>query len=430
LELFPEEVAKQTYSEDLQIIKTGKPIINKEENAKGTWVLTTKMPQFDKNGKIVGLFGISRDITERKKAEEQIRDSEGQLSQLFKRMPSGVAVYRTVNNGEDFVIKDFNEAAERIEHVSKGEIIGKYVTEAFPGVKDFGVFEVFQRVWRTGQTEYFPAALYKDDKDQGTWRESWIYKLPNGNIVAIYRDITERKKSEEERREVMEKLEVTNDKLRVVGGLTRHDVRNKLTAVAGNAYLAREKLSGNSEVLDYLKQIEASVEQIVRIFEFAKAYEMLGVEDLVYVDVEKAVNEAVSLFPPLKDIKVINDCQGLTVLADSLLRQLFYNLIDNSLKYGEKLKKIRVYYEEKNGDHLKVIYEDDGVGLPQATKLKIFHEGFTTGTGSGYGLYLVKKMMEVYGWTIQETGTPGKGTQFTMTIPRIDKEGKENYRLS
>jgi signal transduction histidine kinase len=95
------------------------------------------------------------------------------------------------------------------------------------------------------------------------------------------------------------------------------------------------------------------------------------------------VNEAVSLFPSLKDIKVINDCPSLTVLADSLLKQLFYNLIDNSLKYGEKLNRIRVYYEEKNSGHLNVIYEDNGVGIPQAAKPKLFDEGYTTGKGSG-----------------------------------------------
>ena len=221
-----------------------------------------------------------------------------------------------------------------------------------------------------------------------------------------------------------------NEKLRVVGGLTRHDANNKLAAVKGNVYLARKKLSGNSEVLDYLKQIEASVEQTVRIFDFAKAYEMLGVEELAYVDVEKTVDEAVSLFPSLKDVKVMNDCHGLTVLADSLLRQLFYNLIDNSLKYGEKLSWIRVCYEEKKGGHLNVIYEDNGVGVPPAAKPKLFGEGYTTGKGSGYGLYLIKKMVEVYGWTIQETGKQGKGAQFTLTIPRINKAGKENYKLS
>jgi signal transduction histidine kinase len=131
----------------------------------------------------------------------------------------------------------------------------------------------------------------------------------------------------------------------------------------------------------------------------------------------------------LKRVKIANECHGLTVLADSLLRQLFYNLIDNSLKYGDKTSQIRIYYE-KTDDQLRLIYEDDGIGILQDTKPKIFDEGYTTGKGSGYGLYLIKKMMEVYGWTIQETGEPGKGARFIITIPKANQKGKENYRIA
>jgi signal transduction histidine kinase len=89
-----------------------------------------------------------------------------------------------------------------------------------------------------------------------------------------------------------------------------------------------------------------------KIFEFARIYEQLGTEALSYVDVSKSVDEAVRFFSDLHGTKIVNDCQGLTVLADSLLRQLFYNLIDNSLKHGEKVSQIRMYYE-KVDDQLK-----------------------------------------------------------------------------
>ena len=222
-------------------------------------------------------------------------------------------------------------------------------------------------------------------------------------------------------------LETINEKLRVIGGLTRHDVRNKLSAITGNAYLAKKELAGNGKALGYLGEMETAVNQVVEIFDFAKTYEMLGVEKLVYVDVEKTVDEAISLLPELNHIKIINDCRGLAVLADSLLRQLFYNLIDNSLKHGEKLSWIRVHYEEKKGGHLDVIYEDNGAGIPPAAKPKLFNEGHTTGKGSGYGLYLIKKMMEVYDWAIEETGEQGKGAKFVVTMPETNSNGKESY---
>jgi signal transduction histidine kinase len=197
--------------------------------------------------------------------------------------------------------------------------------------------------------------------------------------------------------------------------------------VTGNVFLTKRRLPDNSEVLDYLHDIDSACQQIAEIFDFAHSYELLGDEELKNVDVDGTVEKAVSLFSDLKGVKVSNECQGLTVLADSLLARLFYNLIDNSLKYGEKITQIRVYYEESDHDQLELIYQDDGRGVPFGEKPKLFREGY--GKGTGYGLYLIKKMMEVYGWTIQETGEPGRGARFTITIPRTNEKGKENYQI-
>ena len=99
-----------------------------------------------------------------------------------------------------------------------------------------------------------------------------------------------------------------------------------------------------------------------------------------------------------------------------MLWQLFYNLIDNSLKHGEKVTQIRLHYT-KDGNNVKLIYEDNGVGIPDANKPKLFESGFTTGKGTGLGLYLVKKMMDVYGWTVTEESEPGKGAKFIIRLP-------------
>jgi signal transduction histidine kinase len=115
------------------------------------------------------------------------------------------------------------------------------------------------------------------------------------------------------------------------------------------------------------------------------------------------------------------------VLADSLLRQLFYNLIDNTLKYGKKTRRIRVHYEEEE-NQLKLIYEDDGVGIPDDVKSHLFQKGY--GTGTGYGLYLIKRICEAYGWAIEETGKEGQGAQFTMILPKESKDGKKGYEIS
>ena len=137
------------------------------------------------------------DITGRKKAEEASRESEVRFRELFNRTSSGIAVYEAVDNGQDFMLVAFNPAAERIEKISRQDILGKRVSEVFPGVKDFGIFNVFQRVWRTAQPEYFPQNIYQDARDTGSWRENWVFKLATGEVVAIYNDISDRMEAAE-----------------------------------------------------------------------------------------------------------------------------------------------------------------------------------------------------------------------------------------
>ncbi|MEA1984440.1 MAG: ATP-binding protein [Euryarchaeota archaeon] len=139
---------------------------------------------------------LENEIDERKLAVEELKLSERRFRRLFENMNSGVAVYTAVDDGMDFIFRDINRASEQIDNISRGEVVGKKVTEMYPGVRDFGLFDVFQRVWKTGKSEHYPISLYKDEKITG-WRENYVYKLPSGEIVAIYDDVTERKQAED-----------------------------------------------------------------------------------------------------------------------------------------------------------------------------------------------------------------------------------------
>jgi len=126
---------------------------------------------------------------------EQMELMQAKLDALMDHSSGGVAVYRPVNDGTDFIIVDFNHAAEEIEHVRKEETLGKSVQEVFPGVREFGLLEVFRRVWQTGEPEHHPVSIYKDMRTTG-WRRNYVCKLPNGDVMAIYDDVTQTKRSE------------------------------------------------------------------------------------------------------------------------------------------------------------------------------------------------------------------------------------------
>jgi PAS domain S-box-containing protein len=392
-------------------------VLNRKDGAQIVAEIRTVPTRID--GKAV-VLGIARDITERKKNEKLVSESQQKFEGLFMGNPEAAAYL-----DPDSRIRNINPRFEELFGYSLADVQGKHINDVVVPDDRRKEGEALDKEARKG---YVYRNTVRRKKDRSLVQVS-VSAAPItvgdklAGIVAIYHDISDLKNAEK-------RVDVMNEKLRVVGSLTRHDVQNKLSTITGNAYLLRKQLIGNSEILDKLGEMETAVQQTVKIFDFAKAYEMLGAEELGYIGVEKTVNEAISLFSDLKNVKVTNDCHGLIVLADSLLRQSFYNLIDNSLKYSQKITKIRVHYETTGNNELRLAYEDDGVGIPDTEKPKLFKEGYSTGGSTGYGLYLIKKIMEVYGWTIQETGKPGKGAQFIITIPKINQNGKENYETS
>ena len=126
----------------------------------------------------------------------EIGQQQTRYRQLFDNMTSCAVVYQAIDNGKDFIFLEVNHAAERTEQLSRNEFIGQRVTKLFPAVTDFGLLEVIRRVWRTGQPEQFPVKYYQDDRIAG-WRANYLYRLADGNVVAIYNDITERKVAEQ-----------------------------------------------------------------------------------------------------------------------------------------------------------------------------------------------------------------------------------------
>ena len=223
-----------------EMLRSGRlEAVDMEMEAFGGWYLVSCTPVLDETGRVGKIIHIATDITARTKAEESLREGEARYHELVDHMSSGVAVYRAVDDGADFVFRDFNLAGQRIEQTARADVIGRRVTEVFPAVKDFGLFDVLQRVWRTGTPERFPIALYKDERITG-WRDNFVYKLPSGEVVSVYDDVTARKQGEQ-------RLEHLNSVLRAV-----RNVGQLITREADRERLLRGVCDNLVEIRGYL----------------------------------------------------------------------------------------------------------------------------------------------------------------------------------
>jgi PAS domain S-box-containing protein len=188
----------------------------------------------DSVGSLSGFVAVVQDVTEQRRMREALEESEARFRDLFRHMSSGVAVYEAVGDGKDFVFRDLNTAGEKISKLKRKKVVGKRLLEVLPGIRDFGLFEVLQRVWKTGKAEHLPDSLYRDERTHG-WRENYVYKLPSGEVVSVYDDITERKLAEDALRASEEKLRFMFES--ISDGFVLTDLEGKIIDV--NEALAR-----------------------------------------------------------------------------------------------------------------------------------------------------------------------------------------------
>jgi signal transduction histidine kinase len=210
-------------------------------------------------------------------------------------------------------------------------------------------------------------------------------------------------------------LRQTNEKLSLLSSITRHDIRNQLHALSGYLELSRQTVNEPDLAAELIAKEEKIAETITRQINFTGDYEDMGINEPVWQNVNGIIGMAAATLP-MKDIRVVVDQQDLEIYADTLLGKVFYNLIDNALKYGGgNLTTIRITSHETNTG-LSLILEDDGDGIASEDKKHLFERGF--GKNTGLGLFLSREILSITGISIRETSEPGNGARFEMNVPK------------
>ncbi|MCU7933011.1 MAG: PAS domain S-box protein [Candidatus Thiodiazotropha sp. (ex Codakia rugifera)] len=135
------------------------------------------------------LFSVIHDITDRQQAVDDLTKSEDRYHSLVDHIGNGVALYKPVDGGDDFIFVDINQAGERITQTQKQDLLGKRVSKLFPGSQELGLLNKLKQVHKTGQPQEIPKTHYQDGH-LNLWVRNYLYALPNGEIVTIFEDLT------------------------------------------------------------------------------------------------------------------------------------------------------------------------------------------------------------------------------------------------
>lgn len=367
-------------------------------------LISTSTLYTDTSGKEF-MVGVIQDITERKKMQQALADSEAWYRILFEN--TGAA---TIIINEDGTIDQANSEFEQMTGYRRAEIEGimKWTQIAHP--EDLERVKRYHRERRidiTSVPSFYTVRMHDRDGVVKTLH-AVVALIPGTNkSIASYVDISEQKKTEEA-------LTQVNRKLNLLSSITRHDIINQLMILKGFLSLLKKK-TDDPDLLDYISRSEKATINIDHQISFTRDYQDLGVKAPVWQNVKKTIIAAKgALF--MGDVTVDVNHPDLEILADPLFEKVFYNLIDNSLRYGgERIRKIRITSQEVE-NYLTITYEDDGEGIAEEDRAHLFERGF--GKHSGFGLFLSREMLSITGISINETGTPSNGARFTIRVPK------------
>ncbi|HEY3420750.1 MAG TPA: PAS domain S-box protein [Methanomassiliicoccales archaeon] len=359
----------------------------------------------DRNGVKSHLIGMVHNVIPQKESEEGLAESERRFRTLFQNTQLAI----TIADLNGSIIETNDQFAK---------MMGYFPEE----LKGLNVYDLQTPRIRAEESELV-SSLLNHQVDKANVDRHWVRKdgsmwwghvvgsllyddqgIPK-HILAVIVDITERKNSEM-------KMAIANRKLTLLGDLTRHDVKNRISAMAGFMQLANLKET-DPQIKTYLSKASQLAIDISAQMDFSKEYQGLGAQEATWISLTKECFSARSDMD-LGNITLECGLHGVEIFADPMVPKGFRNIIENSCEHGQHVTKITVGYREVEWG-LEIIFEDNGVGIADSDKQMIFEWGYKN--RMGHGLHFVAELLAITGMSIKETGEFGKGARFEVFVP-------------
>jgi len=388
---------------DGQTVESPDLCIRLPASGKQVWVRLICSPLSDAANTVIGGVGIVQDATARKVMEcalestmLQLVDSEEKYRNVFNATKEPLLLIDAVTKQ----ILDFNNAVSDLYGYSRQELLGMSVTDLAAGEEDAVADKERPHIrlchHRRKDGTVFPADV-----------STAVFEIKGRSVrILSIRDLSILQQN-------ADALRLANSKLSLMIGITRHDILNKITVLVGFNELLKGMIT-DPDALEMIKKQGKMMQLVCSQIEFTRDYDNLGAKAPQWQNVQKVVRRTYAQFSGGR-VPLHCDTGNLEIFADPLLEKVFYNLFDNAIRYAKGATGIRVFsiMEEKG---LLLVFEDDGPGVPREDKERIFERGF--GRNTGLGLFFVKEILSITDIAISETGDPGRGARFELSIPQ------------
>jgi len=429
-DFFTEEHARPAYEDEQEIIRTGQPFYKEERETwsdrPDTWVMTTKMPLRNQQNEIIGTFGVTRDITGRKRVETELLREKQFLEAVILNSPAAIIVLDNQGN-----IVSCNPAFEQLYGYTSLEAVGENLDALITIPETIDQARTYTQQALTSSVHGFGKRQRKD----GHFASVEIFGVPivlgeeKISTLVIYHDITELDRT---RREAEEANRAKSEFLANMS----HELRTPMNGVMGMLELALDTTL-TSEQRDYLQTSLQSAEALLTllndILDFSKIEAgkleldsinfslRNAVEDVAYTLAKRAQDKGLEM-ACLIDPDLTSDLRG----DPGRLRQILVNLVGNAIKFthqGEIVIQAEPIEETQTHTTIHFSVQDTGVGIPNERRAAVFDrftqaDGSTTRKygGTGLGLTISKQLVDIMGGKIGVDSTPGVGSTFWFDI--------------